>query len=141
MPIISLTQEAIDRGKFPEVGWSHAELNAVREAKSAKGDSTNFFFEFIMTQGPESKEDNKGRYQTYLVNSLAVKNGIKDVITGFKSMIGALNGIKPDEVGGDDYDTDKMIGKTCWIKIDVQTLDGKLIYTITDFSADRDIPF
>lgn len=141
MPIISLTQEAIDRGKYPEVGWSHAELNAVRESKSAKGDSTNFFFEFIMTQGPESKEDNKGRYQTYLVNSLAIKNGIKDVITGFKSMVGALIGIKPDEVGADDFDTDKLVGKTCWIKVDVQTLDGKLIYTITDFSADRDIPF
>ena len=141
MPIISLTQEAIDRGKFPEIGWSHAELNAVREAKSAKGDSTNFFFEFIMTAGPESKADNKGRYQTFLVNSAAIANGIKDVITAFKSMIAALMGIKPDDVQADDFDTDKLIGKSCWIKIDVQTMDGKLIYTITDFSADRDIPF
>ena len=141
MPIISLTQEAIDRGKFPEIGWSHAELNAVREAKSAKGDSVNFFFEFIMTSGPESKTDNKGRYQTYLVNSIAIANGIKDVITGFKGMIASLLGIKADEVGSDDYDTDKLIGKSCWIKIDVVTIDGKLIYQITDFSADRDIPF
>jgi len=141
MPIISLTQEAIDRGKFPEIGWSHADLHAVREAKSAKGDSTNFFFEFIMTSGPESKNDNKGRYQTFLVNSLAISNGIKDVITSFKAMIAALMGIKPNDVQADDFDTDKLVGKSCWIKIDVVTIEGKLIYTITDFSADQDIPF
>lgn len=141
MPIISLTQEAIDKGKYPEIGWSLAELHEVREAKASSGTSTNYFFEFIMLNGPERKEDNKGRYQTYLVNSAALKSGIKDVVTNFKSMIAALNGIKPDNVSPDDYDTDKLKGKTCWIKIEVQTQDGKLIYSITDFSADQDIPF
>jgi hypothetical protein len=141
MPIISLTQEAIDRGRFPEIGWSPAKLNRVTENKAAKGESVNWYFEFIMTGGPESKSDNAGRYQTFLVNSAGLSNGIKNAVTSFKTMVGSLLGLRSDEVGADDFDTDKLVGKTCWIKIEVSTIDGKLIYQITDFSADADIPF
>ena len=141
MPIISLTQEAIDRGRFPEIGWSPAKLNKVGEQKAAKGESVNWFFEFIMTGGPESKNDNAGRYQTFLVNSAGLSNGIKGAVTMFKTMVGALLGLRMEDVSADDYDTDKLVGKTCWIKIEVSTIDGKLIYQITDFSAEADIPF
>lgn len=141
MPMISLTQEAIDRGKYPEIGWSNAELHEIREAKAASGTSINYFFEFVLLSGPENKEDNKGRYQTFLVNSAGLKNGNKNAVTMFKNMVAALNGSRPDEIGADDYNTDHLKGKTCWIKIEVQTQEGKLIYSVTDFSADAEIPF
>jgi membrane protein involved in colicin uptake len=139
MPVISITQEMQDRGKTPEKGWSPAILEDTREQKAKTGDSINYFFEFQLTGGPEKKEDNNGRYQTFMVNSAGLSKGLG--MEDFNRMIAALLEIKPSEVKPDDYDTDKFKGKQCWVKIDMQTVDGKLKSYISDFSSYSEIPF
>jgi len=146
MPLISLTQETLDRGKTPEVGWAPAKLNRSEESKSSKGDSVNYFFEFICTGGPEKKTINTGRYITTMFNSKALgmdgSRGMPDVINLFTLMAASLLGIHTDELQPDDYDTDKWVGKTAWIKIEVlPDNNGKLVSMITDFSMDGEIPF
>lgn len=139
MPVISLTQEAIDRGKTPEKGWSPAILHDVTEQKAKSQTSVNYFFEFELTGGPDNKKDNTGRYITFMVNSAGLAKGLG--VEDFKRMIAALLEIKPSEVSPDDYDTDKLKEKTCWVKIDIETLDGKLVARISDFTRSSDIPF
>lgn len=146
MPLISLTQETLDRGKLPEIGWSPAKLNNSTENKAATGNSTNYFFEFICTGGPEKKTTNTGRYITTMFNSKALaldgSRGIPDVIAKFNVMVAALLGIHVDEVVPDDYDTDKWVGKTCWVKIEIMPdNNGKLVTMITDFSSEAEVPF
>jgi len=146
MPLISLTQEVLDRGKLPEVGWSPAKLNSCNENKASKGDSTNYFFEFICTGGPEKKSVNTGRFITTMFNSKALaldgSRGMPDVINKFTTMAASLLGVHIDELSPDDYDTDKWVGKTCWIKIEIMPDNtGKLVTMITDFSSDTEVPF
>ena len=146
MPLISLTQETIDRGKLPEIGWSQMMLNDVTEFKAQSGNSVNYLFEFMCLAGPEKKEDNKGRYINAFFNSKALgsdgSKGIADVINQFILMICALQGIKRSELAPDDYDTDKLRGKMCWGKIEAVTdQNGKLAMAITDYSPEHDIPF
>lgn len=139
MPVISLTQDAIDRGKTPEKGWSPAELHDVTEQKAKSGTSVNYFFEFELTGGPENKTDNAGRFITFMVNSSGLAKGLG--VEDFKRMISALLDIKPNEVAADDYDTEKLKGKTCWVKIDIETVDGKLVARPSDFTRSTDLPF
>lgn len=146
MPLISLSQEVIDRGKVPEIGWSHGKLNDVTEFKSSAGNSMNYLFEFVLDQGPEKRDDNKGRYINAFFNSKALgadgSKGIADVINQFLLMIAALQGISRSEVTPDDYDTDKLKNKECWMKIEAVTdQNGKLATAITDFSSSIEIPF
>jgi len=146
MPLISLSQEVIDRGKLPEIGWSFAKLNDVTEFKAQSGNSMNYLFEFVCESGPEKSKDNAGRFCNAFFNSKALgadgSKGIASAIDTFLNMIAALQGITKTEVQPDDYDTDKLKGKTCWIKIEAVTdQNGKLALSITDFSRDADIPF
>lgn len=147
MPLIKLTQEAIDRGKLPEAGWSPAKLNDVTEFPAANKESVNWLFEFNCTGGPERKDDNSGRFQNVLFNAKALgigdgNKGIPQAIELFQRMIAALLGIHFNEVTPDSYDTDVLKGKHCWIKIQPQAdAAGKLSLTIVDFSADQDLPF
>lgn len=145
MPIISLTQEAMDRGKRPEIGWSPAELSDVTEFEAQNKESMNWLFEFRCMGGPEKATTNNGRYISILFNAKAIGvigKGIPEAIKDFQKMIAALLGIAYREVSPDNYDTDKLLGKACWIKIGAGTdRDGKLTLSITDFSTSNDVPF
>lgn len=149
MPLISLSQEVIDRGKLPEVGWSLARLNDVVEFKAAQGNSTNYLFEFVIEHGPEKSDKNSGRYCSTLFNSKALgmgegSKGVPDVINKFVLMVSGLLGINKSELEADDYDTDKLKGKSCWIKIEAITdQNGKLGMGISDYTSSQsgNVPF
>lgn len=137
--IISLTQEAIDRGKKAEAGWSPAILNKIEDKKSTKGNSTNYWFEFELTGGPENKEDNKGRFCTFMLNSIGMVNGM--AVEDFTNMIAALTDQLPKDIVPSEYDLERLVGNGCWVKVDVKTVDGKIVAQIVDFSRTGDIPF
>lgn len=139
MPLISLTQDAMDRGKTPETGWSTLILDACRENKAKETNSINYFFEFECESGPENKEDNKGRYVTFMINSAGMDKGLGT--EDYVRMVAALQGILPKEVAPADHDTDKMIGLKCWGKIEIITRDSKPRAVITDFCRLADQPF
>ena len=147
MPLISLSQEVIDRGKIPEIGWSHGTLNDVTEFKAQSGNSMNYLFEFVLDQGPEKQTTNKGRYINSFFNSKALgqgenTKGVPEVIEKFVLMVAALQGITKAEVKADDYELDALKGKECWLKIEAITdQNGKLAIAITDYTSSIEIPF
>ena len=145
MPIITLTQEALDRGKQPDTGWSFAKLTGVNEFKSKDNKSTNFGFEWRCESGPEHRKDNAGRYVTKIINAKALGmgdgRGVPNVIYKFQVMIAALNGIHLNEVKPDNFDTDKLIGKSCYINIQNSIVNDQVQLDITDYASEIDVPF
>jgi hypothetical protein len=152
MPIIVLSQEAIDNSKQPEIGWSPAKLVGVNEAptKEGKENSVNYFFTFILEGGPEKEMKNAGRTVTRFFNNHALgmggngsKSGVPELVHLYRTMISALLGLTSfEETKAGSYDTDKLIGKTCWVHVNwSQPYKGKSNLTAVDFSAYGDIPF
>ena len=148
MPVIKITQDMIDRSKSPEKGWSHGKLVSVNESPSEKKDSINYFYEFQLDQGPEKKDTNKGRFATTFFNSKALgqhegNKGMSDVIESFLRMVAALQGVKRSHLNADEIEQDALIGKECYLHLELKPhwKTQQMQVTITDFSADIDIPF
>jgi len=144
MPIlVNLTQDVMDRGKEPELGWSYAALTSVDELTTKIG--VVYQTEWTIEYGPEKNAANKGLFVSvgFPAKFLGQAGGkpIKDTVYKFKNMIASLNGIKTDQLSPDQYDLEALKGKSCWIKIDLATWSDRQQITITDFSRDAEIPF
>ena len=128
MPIINITQKDINRMQQPEKGWHLAELTSVEEKASKDKASINWNFEFEIKNG-----GSEGRFAYAGVNSKAPM-----IVLG--PMSSALNNIPLNEVQPGNLDTDKLIGKKCWIEIIEEMYDGKIVKKIKDFATETSRP-
>lgn len=130
MPIINITQKDIDRQKPPENGWHLAELQNCVEEASKDGKSINYKFEYQVVDG-----NSLDRYAYTQANSKAIGMVMLP-------MISALLDIPIDDVKKDQYDTDKLLKKRCWIEVFEEPYEGRLIKKIKGFvSANSKPPF
>lgn len=129
MPIIHLSQDDINRSKQPDAGWHHAFLHSVEEGASKDKQSINWTFDFEIDQG-----DNAGRHARDNVNSKAV--GMRLI-----PITAALLDIPQDEVKPSDVDTDKLVGKKCWIEVIDRVWNDKIVKNINSYQPDSKSPF
>lgn len=129
MPIINLSQDDINRSKPPDAGWHKSKLVGVEEKPSKDKQSINWNFDFEIQNG-----SSEGRHAYTGVNSKAV--GIVLI-----PMVAALNDIPVDQVQPTQIDTEKLIGKVCYIEVTDSTYEGRIVKKITGFSPDSKPPF
>lgn len=127
MPVINVTQKDINRQKQPDKGWHLAVLDSVEEAASKDKNSINWTFEFQIRPG-DNNDPSAERYARVLCNSKAV--GIVMI-----PLSCALLDIPTDQFDPMQIDTDKLLGKECYIEVIDELYEGKIVKKIANFAA------
>lgn len=107
MPIISLTQEQIDRAKKVDPGYHKVTVVSYEEKANSKKDGTNHFFALKVISG----ESNRDRYINYMASSKALGLSLLPFVA-------AIEQISVDEVVPGDIDTDKLLGRELVIEVE-----------------------
>jgi hypothetical protein len=115
MPIISISQDELDRQAKVEPGFYVATLRDVTEKANKDKTGTNFIFDFQVT----SEGANTGRHVTTLVSSKAIGLGMIPIVC-------ALEDIEPSDFTPQDVNTDKLLGKSCFIEVEHEIYEGRI---------------
>ena len=113
MPIIQVGEADIKRQQLPRQGWHKCKLLEVKEEQNKNKDGMNYMFTMEITEGVEVEKWCFVRASSKAIGIIAIP------------FFSALLDIPEDQFSPSDYDTDKLIGKECWVEVKDDVYDGK----------------
>lgn len=132
MPIIKITQEAIDRSKPPADGWHLFKVEKFVDAESKDKKSHNYVFESVIIKSSVS-EENLGRYGFARFNSKA---------PGMLISSGFLPALFDRTIEEEfDFNPEELAGKEFWGEIRSEIYEGKMQKKMDVFAPATKPPF
>jgi len=116
MPIISFSDRDLLRGKVVEPAWYVVTINAIGEAPSKAGDSTNYPVEGVIVRNADNgSEDFAGVPLDWMFNSKAI---------GFA--VGYLSAFGVDVKSGARFELNNSVGKQLEVFVENDTYMGQI---------------
>lgn len=129
MPIIKITDDAINRSKSPDSGWHLGKIQEFHQEDSKDKKSTNWIFDIVIV----SEGDNAGRYAFARFNSKAA-----GMLVGTGFLPAALD--QPINAGI-EFNPEELITKELYIEVGDKVYEGKIQKEIKAYAPASAPPF
>lgn len=123
MPVITVDKAALQAGMPIEPNWYKAVVKGIEAKPSNAGDSINYITTFEITDGAMSGRQPKQKY----FNS-----------KGMGFMVDFIEAAVGEKVARDEdlqLNTDDLVGKNLWIKVENTTYEGRIQNEVANYAA------